>query len=103
MQPGPDNDFNRIYLYVNVIDDFWGSTLYNLTDPIIVLSNAEFENSLISQINSNDKSSVFMQEIVTGSIKYSNNILAIGNILNQESQNSDDPKVSFNISFISKL
>ena len=100
MQSGPDEDFNRIYLYVKVIDDFGGYTISNITEPIIVLSNIQFENRLISQINLNNESSnVFMQNIITGSIQYSNNILSIGNILNQEIQFSYNPNVIFSFCY----
>ena len=94
MESGSDKDFNRIYLYVNVIDDFGGSRISNISEPITVLSNIQFENKLISQIACNNKSSVFMQNIITGSIQYSNNIISIGNILNQEYQCSNYPNVN---------
>ena len=93
MQSGPVDDLNKLYLYVIIKDDFDGYTKFNITDPITVVSNNELENSLISQLNSNNKSSVFIQQISSGSIKFSSIIIAIGDILNQKSLNNNDTKV----------
>ena len=94
MKSGPDNDFNKMYLFVNVIDDFGGYTTFNIMDPISVVSDVQYLNSLISQINDSNKSSVFIQETSTG-IKFSNNIIAIGDALNQNMLYSNDTNVIF--------
>ena len=93
MQSGPNDDINRIYLYVNIIDDFGGYTTFNMADSILVVSNYQYMSSLISQLNDNNKSSSFIQDINIKSIKFGYNIIAVGDALNQKSSN--DLKVLF--------
>lgn len=95
LNSGPDEDSYKIYLSVNIIDDFGGFTTFNITDPTTVFPNKQLENDLFSQINSNNKSSVIIQQIQSGNIKYSKNLLSIAKILNRIGQNNTDSNVKF--------
>ena len=99
MESGPSDDSNRIYLIVNIIDNFNGVTVFDISNPIQVVSDNQLENSLLNQISSNDKSSDLLQKINEGSIKKSNCISAVASILNRKKQELTDPNVIFLFNF----
>ena len=83
---GPDSDGNKIYLFVNVIDDTYGVTVYNLPQPVVVTPNNNLADQLASLITTNDPNSPFLQDLNSGNVNLvAKNVIALTSVFNIQS------------------
>ena len=83
---GPDYDGNRLYIFVNIIDDTYGVTVYKLPQPVTVLPNFQLANDLASSISNNDPNSQFLQDINSGNLNLvAKNVIALTSVFNIQS------------------
>jgi len=66
---GPDYDSYKIYLFVNVIDDSYGTTVYNLPDPVYVYPNREIADNLLNEILADSPRSTIVTSLSSGNLK----------------------------------
>ena len=86
---GPDTDSYFVYLFVNVIDDTDGKTVYYLTTPVQVTPNNNLANSLANSIASNDASNPVVLQLNSGNLNLvSKNVIALATVFNIQSTNS---------------
>lgn len=86
---GPDSDGNKIYLFVNIIDDTYGVSVYNLPQPVIVTPNNNLADQLASTITSNDPNSPFLQDLNSGNVNLvAKNVIALTSVFNIQSLSS---------------
>lgn len=86
---GPDSDGNKIYLFVNIIDDTYGVTVYNLTQPVIVTPNNNLASQLAASITTNDPNSPFLQDLNSGNVNLvAKNVIALTSVFNIQSISS---------------
>jgi hypothetical protein len=82
---GPETDSYKIYLYVNVIDDSLGITVFNITNPIQVMPNQNLADNLLADFLSNDPSSPFLSNLQSGNLNtISKTIIGIATVFNIE-------------------
>jgi hypothetical protein len=80
---GPKSDSYRIYLFVNIIDDSLGTTVYNLTLPISVTSNKLLVQNLMGSISSNDMSNSIYADLNSGNLNLvTKNVVSLSTSLN---------------------
>jgi hypothetical protein len=83
---GPDYDFYKLYLFVNIIDDTYGVTVYNITQPVTVMPNDNLANNLAASIASNDPNSPFLQDLNSGNLNLvAKNVIALSSVFNIQS------------------
>ena len=88
---GPNNDGNRIYLFVNIIDDTYGTSVFNITQPVIVTSNDNLAKQLAASINTNDPNSDFLQDLNSGNVNLvAKNVIALTTVFNMQSLTSNE-------------
>jgi hypothetical protein len=76
-------------LFVNIIDDTYGVTVYNITTPVIVLPNFNLANSLTASITTNDPNSPFLQDLNSGNLnRVAKNVIALSSVFNIQSLSS---------------
>lgn len=79
LPPGPDEDGFKLNIYVQIIDNFYGITIFNLTKPIISKPKPNTINSLLA----GDTGTIFMNNLLSGDLKKSSSsILAMCSMLN---------------------
>ena len=79
-------DAYKIYLFVNIIDDSGGTTVYNITTPVIVTSNNALANNLASAISSNDPASPLLTDLNSGNLNLvAKNVIALSSVFNIQS------------------
>jgi hypothetical protein len=99
---GPDTDSYNIYLFVNVIDDSLGTTVYNLPNPVQVKPNENLANELLGDILSNDPRSPFLSNLQSGNLNtIAKTIIGIASVFNieQPSNSTNVIKQSILLSF----
>ena len=80
---GPDYDSYKLYLFVNIIDDTYGVTVYNITQPVTVMPNDNLANNLAASIASNDPNSPFLQDLNSGNLNLvAKNVIALTSVFN---------------------
>ncbi len=80
---GPVNDFYKIFISVNIVDDFNGIAAFNLTAPVNVAADTNATNSLIDSIVSSESSSTFLKTLQSGDLKtVAKNVIALAVTLN---------------------
>ena len=83
---GPDTDAFKLSLFVNIIDDTNGITVYNILKPVVVLPNDNLVENLVDSIASNDENNQFIIEVNSGNLNLvSKNIIALTSIFNAQS------------------
>ena len=83
---GPAYDSYKLYLFVNIIDDTYGVTVYNLTQPVIVMPNNNLTNSLAASIATNDPNSTFLLDLNSGNLNIvAKNVIALTSDFNIQS------------------
>ena len=65
---GPDYDYYRMHLSVNIVDDFNGITTFTLPNPVNVTADTAATNNLISSLVSSDPSSGFLKTLQSGDL-----------------------------------
>ena len=76
-------------MFVNIIDDTYGVTVYNITTPVIVLPNFNLANSLTASITTNDPNSPFLQDLNSGNLnRVAKNVIALSSVFNIQSLSS---------------
>ena len=83
---GPDSDGNKIYLFVNIIDDTYGVSVYNIPQPVIVTPNNNLADQLAATLTSNDPNSPFLQDLNSGNVNLvAKNVIALTSVFNIQS------------------
>ena len=86
---GPSSDEYKLYLFVNIIDDTNGITVYNIRQPVVVLPNDNLVTSLIDAISSDDQTNQFLMELNSGNLNLvTKNIIALSSVFNTQSSSS---------------
>lgn len=86
---GPAYDSYKLHLFVNIIDDSYGTTVYQIGQPISVMPNDNFVTNLASTIKSNDPNSQFLQDLNSGNVNLvAKNVLALTSVFNLESSST---------------
>jgi hypothetical protein len=87
---GPDTDSFFIYLFVNVIDDTDGTTVYFFPTPVTVKPNDALASSLANSIASNDANSPLVLELNSGNLNLvSKNVIALATVFNMQSSSNN--------------
>ena len=95
---GPDSDGNKIYIFVNVIDDTYGVTVFNITQPVIVNPNNNLATQLAASITTNDPNSPFLQNLNSGNVNLvAKNVIALTSVFNIQSLSSSGTSASTNL------
>ena len=80
---GPQADSYRIYLFVNVVDDTLGTTVYTLPSPLIVNTNDAILSSLIESIATKDMTSSIYADLNSGNLNLvTNNVISLMTVIN---------------------
>ena len=91
LSQGPPNDGSKIYIFVNIIDNNNGVTIYNISKPIVVTSNTNFLDELAANLASNNPSLPLLQEINSQNLNLiAKNVIAIAGEINFQSLSSND-------------
>jgi hypothetical protein len=70
---------------VNVIDDSFGVTVYNITSPVQVMPNQNLANNLLADFSANDPKSPFVTSLQSGNLNtISKTIIGIASVFNIE-------------------
>ena len=92
---GPAYDSYKLYLFVNIIDDTYGVTVFNITRPVIVMPNFNLADSLTSSITTNDPNSPFLRDLNSGNLNLvAKNVIALSSVFNIQSLSSATSKNS---------
>ena len=96
---GPQSDSYRLYLFVNIIDDSLGVTVYNITTPVQVNPNQNLADNLLSDILTNSPTSPFLNNLQSGNLNVvAKTIIGIASVFNIEAQQQDTTLSSDNVS-----
>ena len=96
---GPDYDAFKLYLFVNIIDDTYGVTVYNITQPVTVMPNDNLANNLAASIASNDPNSPFLQDLNSGNLNLvAKNVIALSSVFNIQSLSTSSTSASITTS-----
>ena len=88
LPPGPDEDSNKVYVFVKVVDDSGGLVEYDITSPIYVYPNHTLTLNLIDNLASNLTYSTLMKKLNSGNLQTcSQNILILASTLNSLNYN----------------
>ena len=83
---GPISDSYKIYLFVNIIDDTYGNTVYNLTYPVSVFPNDLLVVSLSASISSGDMNNPVFADLNSGNLNLvANNVISLTTAFNLQS------------------
>ena len=102
---GPATDSYFIYLFVNIIDDTQGTTVFQLSTPVTVKPNDQLANSLAESISSNqDAGSPLILELNSGNLNLvSKNVIALSTVFNIQSAASNSTSSSVNTSAVEQM
>ena len=101
---GPASDAYQIYLFVNVIDDTEGTTVYNLPTPVAVLPNNLLAASLADSISSNDPTSQILMDLNSGNLNVvAKNVIALTSVFNIQSQSTTTTAPNATASFNNQM
>lgn len=93
---GPEFDFYKIYLFVNVIDDSFGTTVFTITTPVNVFPDYQLANSLAASISNNDPNSPILQALNSGNLNIiAKNVIALTTVFNIQSSSNSSSYMSF--------
>lgn len=96
---GPAYDSYKLYLFVNIIDDTYGTIVYNITQPVTVMPNDNLANSLAASISTNDPNSPFLQALNSGNLNLvAKNVIALSSVFNIQSLSATSSATSSNSS-----
>ena len=105
MPQGAVEDNYNIYIYVNIVDNENGRTVYHLSSPIQVLPNSQSADIFINVIDSIDPANKISQDLNSQNINLvSKNVLVIASILNRHSSTlTNEQKANIREYLINKL
>ena len=105
MPQGAVEDNYNIYIYVNIVDNENGRTVYHLSSPIQVLPNSQSADIFISVIDSIDPANKISQDLNSQNINLvSKNVLVIASILNRHSSTlTNEQKANIREYLINKI
>ena len=93
LSQGPPNDGNKIYIFVNIIDNNDGVTIYTISKPIVVTSNENFLDELAANLASNNPSLPLLQELNSQNLNLiAKNVIAVAGELNFQSLSLNETK-----------
>lgn len=85
---GPEYDNYNMSMFVKIIDDTNGATIFNILTPINVKPDTVFTNSLLDDILNSNTSSQANKNLFSGDLrKTSNTISLLSQLLNSQSLN----------------
>ncbi len=83
---GPDSDLNRIYIFVNVIDDQSGTIIYDIPTPVTVLPDNQLATNLANSISTNDPSCSALVALNSGNLNLvAKNVIGLTSVFNIQS------------------
>jgi len=83
---GPDSDLNRIYIFVNVIDDQSGTTVYDIPTPATVLPDNQLATNLANSISTNDPTCPALVALNSGNLNLvTKNVIGLTSVFNIQS------------------
>ena len=83
---GLDSDLNRIYIFVNVIDDQSGTIIYDIPTPVTVLPNNQLATDLANSINTNDPTCSALAALKSGNLNLvAKNVIGLTSVFNIQS------------------
>ena len=83
---GPDSDLNRIYIFVNVIDDQSGTMIYDIPTPVTVLPDNQLATNLANSISTNDPSCSALIALNSGNLNLvAKNVIGLTSVFNIQS------------------
>lgn len=89
MPQGPASDSFNIYLFVNVIDDSSGTTVYTIATPVSVWPNNQLETTVVTSISTGDTNNPFLQALNSGNLNLvCKNVIALATVFNIQSSNN---------------
>jgi hypothetical protein len=89
---GPEYDSYKLYLFVNIIDDTYGTIVYNITQPVTVMPNDNLANDLAASISTNDPNSAFLRDLNSGNLNLvAKNVIALSFVFNIQSLSASSP------------
>ena len=81
---GPSNDAYKIYLYVNIIDNTKGTTVFTIPNPILVYPNIDLASGLLD-----DPNNPFLTQLNSGNLNLvAKNVIALTTVFNIQSTDS---------------
>lgn len=90
---GPVYDSYKLYLFVNIIDDTYGTVVYNIARPVTVMP----DNNFASFITTNDPNSPFFQDLNSGNLNIvAKNVIALSSVFNIQSLSASSSATSSN-------
>ena len=91
---GPSTDDFKLYLFVNIVDDTNGITVYKIPQPVFVLPNNKLVTTLVDAVSQNDQSNNFLVEVNSGNLNLvAQNVIALTSLFNIQ---SSTPTASMN-------
>lgn len=95
---GPDYDANKIYLYVNIIDNTFGTTVYNLSSPVVVDPDFGLANKLAASLSPNatfDPDSQFLQLMNSGNLNsVAKSVISLSSVFNIQNLKSSSSAIN---------
>jgi hypothetical protein len=86
---GPTTDSYRQYIFVNIIDDSNGITVFTIETPVVVTPNDALVTQLLDSLSSSDMSSQFMLNLNSGNLNLiTKNIIGLSSVLNAQQMTS---------------
>jgi hypothetical protein len=83
---GPDYDLNRIYIFVNVIDDQSGTTVFDIPMPVTVLPDNQLATNLANSISTNDPACPALVALTSGNLNLvTKNVIGLTSVFNIQS------------------
>jgi hypothetical protein len=88
---GPAYDSYKLYLFVNIIDDTYGTIVYNITQPVTVMP----DNNFASFITATDPNSPFFQDLNSENLNIvAKNVIALSSVFNIQSLSASSSATS---------
>ncbi len=92
---GPESDSYKIYLFVNIIDDSTGTTVYLISTPVVVTPNDQLTDDLTTMLATNDPSSQINLELNSGNLNLvAKNVIALTSVFNIQSRSNSSGNIS---------
>jgi hypothetical protein len=94
---GPISDSYRVFLFVNIIDNQHGLTMFNIPTPVLVLPDDSFISNLTQAITNNDVTNSFVKSLYISDLySLGQRVIAISTTVNIKS-NAITPLISTSV------
>ena len=91
-------------MFVNIIDDTDGTTVYNIPTPVIVTPNNNLASSLADSISNSDPNCQFLVELNSGNLNVvSKNVIALTTVFNIQSNSPTSSTQSVNTTQVDQV